>query len=685
MSPLRPAALSALALIAATSCGGAPPPPPAAPPPPPAPAPPPAPKPDLSEVAEPADLFGLIRWKSPEATLESIKAWVPLPLGAKELVSEALGDRKLADLIDVGSPVDFAAALDPSGSDQDLVPLAAVAIGVRSLEDARAAAEAKVGAVEIHPGVYRLGPVKRPRKSHSKAFCVLAASVGSAPARVICGEREHDVEVLAPYLTRTLPKQSISAADLHAELRFMPLEKRYGALLRRSLGVGASVVPAQIDIGQPEFDRAVGDAVHAIVTEVLALSEDLDQMNIEATAEPNGIEATAAFRMRGTTSWTAHTMMGTAERASSPPAMFWRLPADSTSASYRRSPDSKQFTGIRRTLSELLDGWLAHDGLGPRDRAALTELFDPKYASDATVVTASGPLGTAERSALLTGAPNEPAEVATARETVASFGWHVIGLDDAPKRWSEYVKSAIGAYNRGAVQTYLKKRLVAGSIVDAVPTAKIVPPAKGLPAGSIEVELAAPAGVFTHEAGDAQAKPKSKPPAVPPVRVYFVLMPDQDRTWFGMGGDPTTLAAHLAVVKTGASDAGTITSRAGLDALHQGSFVSAGFTTLEGIATAIPLARAMSDSAVPDLDRLLNSIPHHGETPVVFTSTITSGNALSWSSAVRAPKGTIEDAVALALGVATHSSSASPPPQTPIAPSPPTGGKPSSGQAKHKR
>src|SRR5579859_774867 len=82
--------------FAQVACGGAPPPPPA---PPPAPLPAPvAAAPDLSEVAEPKRLVGIMRWKSPSATLGTIKEWTGVGIDAAQLATEAI-DKSLASAL----------------------------------------------------------------------------------------------------------------------------------------------------------------------------------------------------------------------------------------------------------------------------------------------------------------------------------------------------------------------------------------------------------------------------------------------------------------------------------------------------------------------------------------------------------------------------------------------------------
>ena len=78
--------------------------------------------------------------------------------------------------------------------------VAAVSLGLTSLERARGTLEAGATLTEVKPGLWKIGG-----KEPSSSSCFLAASAGSTPARLLCGDRDRDVTTLGPYLARTLP------------------------------------------------------------------------------------------------------------------------------------------------------------------------------------------------------------------------------------------------------------------------------------------------------------------------------------------------------------------------------------------------------------------------------------------------------------------------------------------------
>src|SRR5262249_52325445 len=105
---------------------------------------------------------------------------------------------QLAPLVMLDSPVEGVATLDVAQRRRNV--LFAVSVGLSSLEQAKAAVESLGPAVELSPGVFRVGT----KDTQRDVACVLAASAGSSPARLVCGPKEKDATTLTPYLTRTV-------------------------------------------------------------------------------------------------------------------------------------------------------------------------------------------------------------------------------------------------------------------------------------------------------------------------------------------------------------------------------------------------------------------------------------------------------------------------------------------------
>src|SRR6185503_19317439 len=181
-------------------CGGAPPPAPAQP----ANATTPAPvlvaAPEAAEPAEPTHVVGILRWRNPNTTFETIYRWTGIKLQGSDLAAQFI-DSGLAGTLAFDSPVDAVAALDPKNTTE--VPLMAVSVGVRSVDAARRAFQTMGPMTEVRPGEFRVS-LRQGKKKSDKPSCLLLSARGTAPGRLLCGRRDHDVDALRGFLARTL-------------------------------------------------------------------------------------------------------------------------------------------------------------------------------------------------------------------------------------------------------------------------------------------------------------------------------------------------------------------------------------------------------------------------------------------------------------------------------------------------
>lgn len=625
--------LGACAVSLAAGCGGAASVPDAATPAPPPPAPV-IPAPDLTEVAEPENLVVVARWSNPDTSTNAVQGWTGMPLDLRRFLQDEMPSW-LADAAALDAPIDFALALGPGSADAKPTFEGAIAMGLRAdVEQVRQAALAQGEAVEqVDTGVYRL-----------RAFdleCALAASAGPVPTRIVCGDTTQDLERFAPYMTRTLSRRELGQGDLVVELRLVPFEQRYGQKLQQVVRMGASVLPAQLQIGQPRFDRALTDAVYGLADETVSLAGDLDKLVLSVDARSDVARGSLAIQFRGTDSWTVQTALDAGRRAAAAPPIYWRLPADATSASFSRGASSQRFTAIRQTLAALADGWLTHENVKASDREGLLALFSDEYASDAVSVSASGPYD----QAVLAGLAAGEGDIAQMRRDFARSGWQLVGIDEPADKWLALNKRFVTAYNSPAVQKQLERALKELDVKLAVPQLKIVKAPKELPQGTVEMTLVI---------ADAKAKAKT---AKNSATFYAFLMPDTGRTWIAFGIDRPTLVKRLQAVRSDAPESGTLASRKGLDALKHGAYTSAGYVTIGGLVHALEGAfqevfpRYGLDKVSPS--RLLSGIPHAGATPILIANEVRSADgATAWVSGIEMPRDAIEDVVAAVMQVA---------------------------------
>jgi hypothetical protein len=506
---------------------------------------------------------------------------------------------------------------------------------------------------EVRPGEFRVS-LRQGKKKSDKPACLLLSARGSAPGRLLCGRRDHDVDALRGFLARTLPERDLGGSDVHLELHAPPVVDIYAPMINQGLNVGAALARRKLELGEPMFDRALGVTAMGLSEELRALLGDLDTITLDLALAPEGASASVALRLKGQQSWTAGTLATQAPRAAVAPAMFWSLPATATSASYTYPPEHQRFDAMRRTLGELLDGFLAHEGAAPADRAPLLALFDDKYVHDSPWVTAGGRFeqGLAAKAAAKTGAsaPPDPLQAA-----VDGFGWYLAGIG-TPNLTPEVIKSFATAASRPKLQALLRSK-----IADLLPsddtsdgfggvpsgfTFKSVPAPKELPKGSLAFEL-----VVTREpaAPAAGAKKAAKPP--PPIKMQVLVVPESARTWVILGADKAQLVKTVLAATEAAPLAGKLASRSDLAPLKDGKYTTASFTTLQSFLESWfgSAARMSLDAdAASGARTMLESTPNRGKTPIVLTSDVALENGITWRARFDVPKGVIEDAIVLA-------------------------------------
>jgi hypothetical protein len=637
------------------SCGGAPPAPVAAPPVAP---PPPAPAlvaaADVSDATEPTYLVGIVRWKSPQATIDTINRWTGLRVPSSTLAAELL-DKGLAEILAYDAPVDAVVALDPKAN--DFAPFTAVSVGVRSLEEARRAAQAMGSVTEVRPGEYKVS-LHRGKRRGDRPFCILGAAVGAAPARVVCGSREREVNALSAYMTHTLPMRNLGSSDLHVELHAPPAMQLYGTMLSSLLRGGTIASRSKLEIGEPAFDRAVDAAASGVSEELIALANDLDTLTIDASVAPDQAGANVALRMKGQQSWTASTLASEATRAAAPPSMFWRLPANSAMASYQYQADTHRFDAIRHTLSDLLDGWLAHEGIPLTDRAPLTAVLSDKYTSDSPWVSASGPFASSDQPASKKAAP---AAADAVQGAIDSGGWYLIGIG-APNQVADAMKSLATGINRPKIQALVRSKLASlDSSKDAaqvvkpgtpVLTLKSLPAPKELRKGSLDFELAIARDVVRGAPTAESVKvAKAKAPPLAPLKMHVIVVPEGGQTWVALGGDRAQLIKTMLGSMEGAPESGTLATRQDLGTLKNGKFVAGSFLTIESFLDSwVNVIVSRDEDAARKMREtrsMLSATPNKGKTPLLVTAEVAPTDGMTYTLRLDVPKGYIEDVIVL--------------------------------------
>ena len=645
------------ALVALVACGGGAAPPVALTPAKPAVVP--EPPPDVTAVPAPAGLVVVGRVAKPDGILKTVGSWAHLPLpGGAELV-RSITDDAVADAVDLAQPVDGAIAL--GGSKRQPKPLIAVSVAVRSFDDAKAKLAAKHKLTAGKNGQFYVEGIgssgaqgkKGEEDEDDSDSCVLAHA--SSGARLVCGEREA-IDVLAPYLTRTVPRQQWTS-DIHLEMTLAALREPLGQL-RGSLPFLAKSV---LGSSSP----ALGQLIESSVNELVDVVGDTTRMTLDAQIADAGMQATLKVDYASAKSVIARLATSHPERAEAPPPAFLHLPAETDLAVYGKGSDSKLFDHPRELLGNVFLEATEGVGMPEPERKAVRELVVDRMLALFTgpMVYGKGYDALALEKAITARKGVKPGDVGAQDEAERllgeqMIGWHLLQINEPITKVGPMLKDWAGLWNRPAFAKWAKLQ-ASGKMLAQM---RIVPAPAGvtLPKETVHLEIVIPRADLEEFPPSSMQDAKRQPSAGPmkpakgkkiPVKaivLHVMAVPDQGGTWLGFGMDGKLLAQKAAASLSTAPDAATLGKTASADALRDVKANGAFLATIRGLLVFTALDRG-SRSAFG----MLGSLPGKGQTPIVlsFTSQGPSQGAAAGSAVAtfKLPRGAIEDIVKIAL------------------------------------
>jgi hypothetical protein len=501
--------------------------------------------------------------------------------------------RSLSQVVLWDAPIEALVALDAFGEGKLPPPLFVASLGVKSLAEGLSAAEAmQVPVRKLAPGVYRVGDL-------SEGSCALSASVGSAPARLVCGRTNRDVDTLLPYATRGLPREPLAGVDFELTLDAKPIHERYGREVT-ALRLLAGVAQREVALDSPRFDRALSDALYGAVDETINLFGDLDQLRLQArldTAQKN-LLGSAELRLRGDSSWIAGTIAAT--KPAELPANLPRLPPEATLASYNTALPAERYAGMVRIVGDLVEGFLEHEKLPDATRKRARRILDA-WGSKLP-----------EGFAFAMGPSSDDARGYLHPDTVVT-------------RVSEPAARLLGGYTDffallgdPALKRWLKQRAkVDEKLWPKVKRAQLKLPGFKTPATSFEA-------TFDWKAlanADASVK-KAIENVLPPAdekklsRLAIVVQPDGDYTYVLAGDNLKEMSRVMAEHKK--PEPGAKLSKP----------ASANKAVVAGFFTLTYLARQLERMAKePKVTQAVAATPNKGATPITFATTTSPGSA----------------------------------------------------------
>lgn len=605
--------------------------------------------PPLAPVQTPDRVFLVGRLKDPAQLMDTVESWVSLPKRWRELMESEMAGA--GGVLDLAAPIDVIVAMDEGGAMQEPNFRAVFSIGLSSLDKALEFSKTQGNRAErVAPGVYRVD-----------SSCVLARSLGRAPARLVCGDGRKSIDALLDYATRGLAAQPAGPDDISVEVNAEPFRKRYGSELPRLKRLAMPFIREEIAIGFAPFDRAVSDAATALLDEGLALTDDLDSFKLLGSVDGSAQQVRFKLELgfRGKKSWVAQRFASAGKRAKPAPLLFWDLPKDCTTASFSIGGEPQAFDPIRDALAEILDTFLAHEKVPAGPRKNLTGVVSKLWVNEGASAYGGGVVPLDPKVAVGT--------AAFQRETVrSSLGWHIVGLEEDSKRTLDYFDHLVKVLNDRSLRALAAK----GVKPKDIPSVKRRAPKGRAPRGSVAYELLLPGALFEADwepdyvDGGPPARVK-KPAPAKALPVVLIVAPDGPYTWIGLSADEATLVNHLSTTASG-DPKSTLSTLPRIEQLRAGSFVGGGFTTLSQYVESAKVGLARSGDA--DMaEKVLASLPNAGKTPGLLTFQVRDGAGPTLSYEFSVPKGMLMDISHLInAGFNSYASRLSVPPPMPM-------------------
>jgi hypothetical protein len=485
--------------------------------------------PDLSPVQAPPDLVAVVTVKNAQALQGSIRdiaadAFPAVRQVTVEALAQSLLGPALSDVVHLSEPIDVAFL----GSFESV----AASFGLASLDDAKQNLAEDFDLTPGQEGVIGLSPHKG--ADPNKLLCEIRPSAGQPAYRLICATQHTTLRALAPYMARTLPRESTSEEAL---VRFFPV-----GLADKIKGDGTAATPFEA-LGRKMGSEAMAD------TQALSLG---------ASVGGDPVEAFARATFRSAESPITRTLLAQADVKGPPPDLFWRLPADSLGALYTVGGKADDLAPLQGVLLDSFAKFLGEDGASDeavaRGRKAMSSMF-----------LTGGPLSLAYGfdlpAALAAITAETPGHHADRR---VLHGWLVAGVQEPTARWIDGFREL--------------------NLVDRLPSKKAEghasaePPKKTVTIGTEEKvtdpKLGPQAAHFVFsDYPQSGGKRASKPTTVN----HIFIVTDGDRTWIALGENQSQLVGKLKEILSGGAG---LAGRGDLGSLHASTgfagFVSAG-------------------------------------------------------------------------------------------------------------
>ncbi len=586
----------------------------------------------LPEAPAPEDLFVRGRFKNPKELLDRSVDWLHLPIPWQELLSKKAP--YLVENLELGAPMDLAITLDPESLGRP-EPLMAFSVGLNNFDQTLHSLRSAGRNVErVSRNVHFF--------SMEGSKCVVARANGLAPARLICSDERKSLDVLAPFMARTMPTKSFGEQDVFLQLEAEPLRRRFGKKAHMAK-MGIPMLLREFALDNAKFDAALSDAAHGVVDEFLLLIDEVDRL--EATLwvrdERNMAELELGLYLKEGRSFTAKSLKAAAGDAGPAPESFWRLPKDIDGGSYASAVgDISRFQPIVETISGLLSGGMEHLGLPQGTLSAWVSAHRDAWSTKGPTVYGYGrlPEGKDQKK------PKEMKKGELAERVIRhSIGYHLMGFDADEGRIAKLLDQTVKVFNDGKLRAFVSKQ--GAEELKHLPTFRSSNAGHGLPKGSKSYAITFTPATVKKLTGEQDLK------GLGTIKGYILVVPDGQRTWVGVSTDEQVLASKLKLALQAPSK-DSLQGREGLESFKTVKAGGAAFLTIAGSLASMKDAAAAEGDI--NMDQVLLAMPNKGRSPIIYRS-IPTADGPAQKLRLEAPKAAIEDLAAALVSAAAQS------------------------------
>ena len=243
-------------------------------------------------------------------------------------------------------------------------------------------------------------------EAYERGDCVVTPALGSAKARLICGDHPDVTHHFYEYLARGLPLEALSSAPLFVEFRPQPLKELWGP----ARDAGLQSLRALAANGG-NTSRMAEELTLKVVKELDAWVASADTLRFEAGPNDRGeFEGSATFAVRAPEPWLVESFLAGAAKIHGAPSAFSNLPKDVGAAWYGYGMPAERSAVLQSAVVDLAK--TAYEEFGPTSRAGLSadEAKTVDRLVPELIATLDSPCVRAEQT-VLANIPADPSEL----------------------------------------------------------------------------------------------------------------------------------------------------------------------------------------------------------------------------------------------------------------------------------